>query len=138
MSIDFASQVDLKQSGTSQLVGAGSMLQPNTPSFSAWRSVAGVFNTGSYFVYDAVIYNIGNGYNAGNGLFTAPVAGVYYFFAHCITDQSTGELRHSFYKNGGWYTGNIYIQTAEGGGHLSRCAGSHIQMAAGDYVGFFM
>lgn len=138
MPIDFASVIDLKQSGTSQLVGASSILQPNTPSFSAWRSITGVFNAGSYFVYDAVLYNIGNGYNAGNGLFTAPVGGVYYFFAHCITDRDpSGEFRHAIYKNGGSY-GGTYIEQGAAGGHLSRCAGAFVQMAAGDYVGFMM
>jgi len=134
MSVDFASTIDLRQSGVSQLIGSSSILQPNTPSFSAYN-ITGAIAAGSYIVFPNTLHNIGGGYNTANGLFTAPVAGVYYFQAHFLAENTTaGEDRHSLYKNGGGYCGGIYIRVKTTG-FWSMVCGGHVQMAAGDYVG---
>ena len=136
MSINFASTIDLLQSGTSRLSGSSAILQPATPSFSAYGNT-GAFGVNLYVVFPTVIYNIGSGYNSANGLFTAPVGGVYYFFAYFLAESApVGEYRHSMYKNGGGYSGGIYIQTKVAG-YWSMVSGGHMQLATGDTAGMY-
>lgn len=136
MPVDFASILDLKQSGASRLTGSQIIL-PETPSFSA-RGTTGVIAAGAYIPFNIEHYDIGGGFNPANGLYTAPVGGVYYFFAHFLAESASGgEYRHSLYKNGASYGGGIYIVNKGTDGFWTMWCGQHIQMAAGDYVGMF-
>lgn len=54
------------------------------PAFSAYLSSATSNNvtgdgTGYSIIFDQTIYNVGTSYNTGTGVFTAPIAGLYYF-----------------------------------------------------------
>lgn len=56
-------------------------------------------------IFPTVEYNAGSGYDPVTGLFTAPVAGVYYFRAFTLTSNAEGgEIRFALYKNGGTST----------------------------------
>ena len=63
------------------------MRVPSQPSFRAGRSAS--YNPGadSNIVFNSVFFNIGSHYNASNGLFTAPIAGRYYFSASVIWES---------------------------------------------------
>jgi hypothetical protein len=58
---------------------SGRVTTPLQPSFVASRSAAYTYTDASVLVYDTASKNIGGSYNTSNGLFTAPVAGVYSF-----------------------------------------------------------
>ena len=51
---------------------------PNQPAFAAYRD-AGNTTTATDFIFNQVVFNIGNHYNSSNGRFTAPIAGRYQF-----------------------------------------------------------
>jgi hypothetical protein len=136
MSVDFGSVIDLQQSGTDQLVGSQIIL-PNTPSFSACGT-PGVVGAPSNIAFNQELYDIGGNYDPSNGRYTAPVSGVYYFFAYFLAESaSAGEYRQALMKNGAVPTGYHYIQTKGTDGYWTMICGGHMQMAAGDYAAMY-
>ena len=65
----------------------GHVTKPYQPAFRAGRSAS--YNPGadSNIVFNSVFFNIGSHYNVSNGLFTAPIAGRYYFSASVIWES---------------------------------------------------
>ena len=57
---------------------SGALTIPNQPAFAAYRD-AGDTTTVTDFIFNQVVFNIGNHYNSSNGRFTAPIAGRYQF-----------------------------------------------------------
>jgi hypothetical protein len=139
MALDFGSTIDLKQSGTSQLIGTASgFRKPYQPAFMARHSSATA--PGNYVAFNDVIYNIGSHYNNSTYLFTAPVAGVYLFHATFLTENAmAGEYRMAITHNGNiLVNGQMYIMVrpATGGYYTMRCSG-HFQMAVNDTMGCY-
>lgn len=90
----------------------------NKPCFYAYGSV-GSPASGSYWTFPTVPINTGGCYNNTNGVFTAPVAGVYYFHYSSIGGYTTSMhatsvlTRHEIRVNGS----TVY------GGHQMRLEG---------------
>ena len=100
----------------------GRVTMPYQPAFNA-RLTTGNTSSTTTLVFNDVNINRGNYYNNTNGLFTAPVAGAYFFSARLRA--SSGDLNPIWVKNG---TDLAYFGTS-----TTSVAGTYIvQMAAGD------
>ena len=91
---------------------------------------------GNKVPYDTTIINKGNGYNTSTYVFTAPVAGVYWFSYSIWSNNTSGVARSGFYKNGTAYGRSDYpIGTRnQTSAYDNDSASSAIELAANDTV----
>ena len=69
----------------------GRTLQPAKPAFSTHLSNAvDITSSNNTIVFNSVVHNQGNHYNSSNGIFTAPVTGLYYLSAGIGVFLNTG------------------------------------------------
>jgi hypothetical protein len=87
---------------------AGIVTKPYQPSFLAY----GMGNTtlGSYVIYPSVHLNKGSHYNASTGVFTAPVAGVYYFSWSAIGNTASSIYRWFLRINDTNFLGDYHLR----------------------------
>lgn len=77
--------------------------------------------------------NVNGGNWCGTDRFTAPVAGVYYFGGHGITNSTTTDCRISVQVNGSYNARSICMAQGQGHGGLTN-QNIILSLAAGDYV----
>ena len=87
---------------------SGNVTKPSHCCFQAVVNSGTHPTSGSYIVFGAVDVNIGNNYNSSNGIFTAPVAGVYLFHISAIAHNNTTTVYRYFLRinNGNTGSGN--------------------------------
>jgi len=117
---------------------AGRVTMPYQPAFVAYNAPATLTNN-AVIVWDSTALNRGSVYNTSNGRFTAPVAGLYQFFASVRIENSVGTAtyhRVSFRHNGSdiyWSKSRLNPRTVTG--YYTHAASDQIiDMSAGDYV----
>ena len=76
----------------------GYVTKPNHPSFLAGRTEGNYTATIGTFPFNVARVNVGNHYSTSTYKFTAPVAGVYYFFAQVYYNNGNGAYRVGFRK----------------------------------------
>lgn len=81
----------------------GYVTQPLQPAFHATSTGSG-FGHDSIMVFNTAHVNTGSNYNTSNGKFTAPVAGVYFFYHKNIGTSSSTVIRVKVYYNDSIFT----------------------------------
>jgi hypothetical protein len=117
-----------------QVDSAGRLKLPYQPAFyvksGATPTAANIIIPGG-----TVIFNIGSHYNAGNGRFTAPVAGVYHFLYHQLApNANTGRFDVEFLINGAEYLTSLYIYEKTVASWRTLMCESIMYLQASDYV----
>jgi hypothetical protein len=82
----------------------GQITKSNQPAFYAYGNTGNTHVSGSDVIYPTAGINVGGHYNTGNGLFTAPVAGIYHFAWSSIGNTTDDVYRFYIRVNGS----NIY------------------------------
>ena len=120
---------------------SGRVLKPNTPAFRAYglgntASAGGTANSGEYLLVgsNGVPVNNGSHYNASNGTFTVPVAGLYYFAFSLLYDNSyANNGSASLRKNGSDLYCYAYVQ-GDATDYLQVSASAVVNCAANDAI----
>ena len=81
-----------------RISSAGYVTKPNHPSFLAGRTGGNQTFTLGTFPLNVARINVGSHYNTSTYKFTAPVAGVYYFFAQVYYNNGSGAYRFGIRK----------------------------------------
>ena len=114
---------------------SGRVTMPYQPAFHAVSTSIKEI-TGSPFIFDTVFFNTGGHYNASNGRFTAPIAGIYYLQMDFLTTNSnTNTVDLRFFKNGAQtQLGTAYYTNYTGGDHRKGFMIALASLNANDYI----
>ena len=125
------------QTETMRINTNGQITTPSQPAFLARHTSTSFNNTGT-ITFNTVSanggFNRGGHYNTSNGRFTAPVAGVYAFTVHLISQTSITNGQMKFQVNGSDYQQYHVSQSATDWYHHSFQG--IFNLSASDYVSF--
>ena len=109
---------------------SGRVTMPRQPSFQVKASPS-VDGNGKIHTFGTIISNVGSHWNNGQGKFTAPVAGVYLFYAHIwpSSGMDANNTYLTFQKNGQEFFGGHTTTNRDG-----ITIVGNITLAVNDYV----
>jgi hypothetical protein len=106
------------------------LIRSRAIAFSAEKTGGSDGSTTSYFVANSVHYNYGNGYDASNGQFTAPINGVYHFELSSYTN-ATGDTQSRIFI---FRNGSFIIQKGDEIDQHGNSISGDLLLNAGDIV----
>lgn len=117
---------------------SGRVTKPYQPAFVA-KNAPSTFTNGVDIIWSATALNRGSVYNTSNGRFTAPVAGLYQFFASVRIENTGGTVtyhRISFKHNGSYVqSSRSQLSHRTATGYYSHAANDQaIYLNVNDYV----
>lgn len=116
---------------------AGRVTMPYQPAFLAYNAPAS-YVTGDTIVWSSTALNRGSVYNTSNGRFTAPVNGLYQFFASVRIETGIANAsyhRLTFLHNGSQIQWSLSRLNFHLNGYYSHASNDQVvSMSAGDYV----
>lgn len=126
------------KTGTSQAIeidSDGRVLMPVKPAFHVYRN-AGDVAAQATIVWNEAELNQGNHFDTSTGLFTAPVAGIYYFSAFGMkTNNTQADFGLRFIKNGTAVIGTWMYQNGGASLHIANHISGAYDLAANDTMG---
>ena len=123
---------------------SGRVTQPAKPAFRARIATtgSGTGTTGT-LIFETEDFDIGGNYNTSNGIFTAPIAGIYHFMFRSLTATNTSGAASAsndtiyvdFYKNGALADGTRgFISNRGAEGYSTIMMNTMMQLSATDTI----
>lgn len=117
----------------------GRMRVPNTPAFHAKglansASAGGTANGNEVLLFNGITYNNGSHYNASNGRFTAPCAGIYYFSYSLLYDNSFNNAGSAMLRKNASGAGEYGYVEGSNVDYMQVSASAVVSCSTGDYV----
>jgi hypothetical protein len=122
---------------TSRMVidSAGRVKMPNQPAFCAHENGGSSYSNNSTIVFESVKHNVGSHYNSSTGIFTAPVAGRYFFSSQLLGNASGSRAIAYLSVNNTVGSSDQTIEMSAVTTNFQSCQGTSIlNLAANDNV----
>jgi hypothetical protein len=107
---------------------------PSQPSFFVGKNNANPLTGPATVIFNAVDFNIGGHYNSSTGVFTAPVAGRYFFTSNITSGSNVDDLIFQFRVNGSTRTSQGTQSTVQNGQELTGTISAVLNLAVNDQV----
>jgi hypothetical protein len=116
-------------------VDAGARVtMPYQPSFFVGKNNINPFVGPATVTFNSVTFNIGSHYNSTNGIFTAPVAGRYFFSAILTSASGVDDIIFGIYVNGSAKMQFASQTSVQAGQEIAGCVSGILNLAVNDQV----